>query len=154
MFASVDPTSEPINDPTSSVNVGRPDSRPSDLAKALFPVPGTPQQQNAPGAFERIAAAGLEQGPLAERLKRVQAAQATEVFAAPMQGQQTAFLQHARFQVPDRFGCHAAVTDQRQADRGFRLIPGQPSSGVQYGVQLRTLRQFTVFHGNATGDLL
>ncbi len=43
-FASDWPTSEPSNEPTSRIKVGRPVSTPSALAKALFPDPGGPSK--------------------------------------------------------------------------------------------------------------
>ncbi len=52
MFASVWPTSDPINEPISSDNVGRFVSRPNALAKADLPTPGTPSNSTPRGRTE------------------------------------------------------------------------------------------------------
>ena len=92
MLASVLPTREPISEPMSRISVGRFASLPKHLANCDLSTAGRREQHHALGTLQRIGVALAPHRTEAERLHRLEAAQAVEPLVAPVELKQAAFL--------------------------------------------------------------
>ena len=92
MLASVLPTSEPISEPMSRISVGRFASLPKTFGELRFSAARRREEHHALGTLQRVGVALAAHGTEAERLHRLEAAQAVEPLAAPVELKQAALL--------------------------------------------------------------
>ena len=143
---------EPIRAPTSMTRVGRPVSLPSALAKADFPVPGTPRSRTPRGRTP-VPRRPPARAFLVNALRASRPPRSAKVSPPRCRVSRPDFLSMPVLSSQRVSGTTLPVAYQGQAEGVLGLDPGQARRRIEDHAQVVALRQFPGLGGDPPGDL-